>query len=136
MSRLRRRDTAPEVLLRSALHRRGLRFRVDRPLEFDRRRRADIVFPRERVAVFVDGCFWHGCPEHATFPRANAEFWRAKLANNIRRDRDTDERLRRSGWVVLRFWEHQDPAESADEIAGIVLGRRVELRLQRSPPGR
>src|SRR5262245_3398365 len=98
MSRLGRRDTAPELLIRSELHRRGLRFRVQRPLDFDRRRRADIVFPRERVAVFVDGCFWHSCPEHATFPQANAEFWRTKLARNVERDRDTDRRLADLDW--------------------------------------
>src|SRR4051794_13213850 len=103
MSRLGRRDTRPEVEIRSALHRRGLRFRLQRPIDFDRRRRVDIVFPRERVAVFVDGCFWHGCPEHATFPQANAEFWRSKLSGNVERDRDTDRRLDEAGWTVLRF---------------------------------
>src|SRR5436189_6398572 len=82
MSAARSADTAPETALRSELHRRGLRFRVHRPLEFDRRRRADIVFQRERIAVFVDGCFWHGCPEHATWPKANATWWAEKLERN------------------------------------------------------
>lgn len=75
----RRRDTSPELALRSALHRSGLRFRVDQPLPFDRRRRADIVFPRQKIAVFVDGCFWHGCPEHYSAPKANADLWREKV---------------------------------------------------------
>src|SRR4051794_25414000 len=104
MRRLRRRDTTPERAIRSLLHRRGLRFRVERPLEFDRRRRADIVFPTERLAIFIDGCFWHRCPEHATFPRANAAFWATKLAANVARDLDTNRRLRESGWEVIRVW--------------------------------
>jgi DNA mismatch endonuclease (patch repair protein) len=89
-------------------------------LEFDRRRRVDIVFPRERVAVFVDGCFWHSCPDHATHPRANAEFWRSKLQRNVDRDRDTDGRLEALGWTVLRFWEHEDPGAAADRIEAVV----------------
>jgi DNA mismatch endonuclease (patch repair protein) len=126
MSKLRRRDTTPETLLRSALHRRGLRFRIERPLDFDRRRRADIVFPRERVVVFVDGCFWHCCPVHATYPRANAEFWREKLARNVERDRDTDRRLQAEGWAVLRIWEHEDPADAAEQVERVVLERRAQ----------
>lgn len=125
MSRLGRRDTAPEVAIRSLLHRAGLRFRVDHPLEFDRRRRADILFPTERVAVFVDGCFWHSCPEHATFPRANAEFWRAKLRRNVERDRETDRRLAEAGWIVVRVWEHESPRDAADRIAAVVRSRRA-----------
>lgn len=101
------RDTTPELALRSALHRAGLRYRVDRPLPFDRRRRADIVFPTERVAVFVDGCFWHGCPEHYVAPKANARFWRNKVQANRARDRDTDRRLRDLDWAVVRVWEHE-----------------------------
>ena len=116
MSRTRSRGTAPELALRSALHRRGLRFRVQTPLDFDRRRRADIVFPRERVAIFVDGCFWHSCPDHATFPKANAAFWEQKLATNRARDEDTNRRLRAAGWHVVRFWEHEDPLEAAVEV--------------------
>ena len=125
MSRLGQRDTLPEREIRSALHRRGLRFRVQRPLDFDRRRRVDIVFPRERVAVFVDGCFWHSCPEHATFPRANAVFWRTKLRRNVERDRDTDQRLMAMNWTVLRIWEHEPPEEAADRIEALVRARRL-----------
>jgi len=116
----RRRDTSPELAHRSALHRSGLRFRVDRPLPFDRRRRADIVFPRQKVAIFVDGCFWHGCPEHYSAPKANADFWREKVTSNIARDRDTDDRLRALGWTVIRVWEHTDPAAATGEIRKVV----------------
>jgi DNA mismatch endonuclease (patch repair protein) len=107
----RGRDTGPELAVRRALHAMGLRYRVDHPLPFDRRRRADILFPKARVAVFIDGCFWHGCPEHGTSPRSNAEFWRTKIERNRERDRDTSARLEEAGWVALRFWEHDDVSE-------------------------
>ena len=116
MQRARRRDTGCELSLRSELHRRGRRFRVDHPLPIDRRRRADIAFTRLRVAVFVDGCFWHACPIHGTLPKANRAWWRAKLAGNRARDQDTVDRLEGAGWVALRFWEHQDAQIAADEI--------------------
>jgi len=116
MSQQRRRDTAPELLLRRELHRRGLRFRVDAPLPGMPRRRADLLFTRARIAVFVDGCFWHGCPEHATQPVSNAIWWSAKLARNIERDRETDSRLLEDGWSVLRFWEHADMTTAADAV--------------------
>lgn len=103
----RRVDTKPEMQLRRELHRRGLRYRVDRAVLDDRRRRADIVFPGPRVAVFVDGCFWHLCPEHGNVPKANRDWWRAKLEGNVERDRDTDRQLREAGWRVIRIWEHE-----------------------------
>lgn len=109
MKSQRQRDTAAEVALRSLLHRRGLRFRVHYPLP-NLRRRADIAFPRLRIAVFVDGCFWHGCPEHGTWPKRNADWWREKIEANRRRDADTDARLGDQGWKVVRIWEHE-PAE-------------------------
>ncbi|RBY97950.1 very short patch repair endonuclease [Blastococcus sp. TF02-8] len=118
MSRQARRDTAPEVALRRELHRRGLRFRVDWPLPGMPRRRADIAFTRSRVAVFVDGCFWHSCPEHRTAPVANKAWWAAKLEANVSRDRDTDQHLTALGWTVLRFWEHQDPLAAAHVVEG------------------
>jgi DNA mismatch endonuclease, patch repair protein len=124
MSRLARRDTQPELALRRLLHARGLRFRIDRAVLPDRRRRADIVFGPARVAVFVDGCFWHGCPDHLVWPRANGAFWREKIEGNRRRDRDTDEQLHAAGWEVLRAWEHEDPADVAERIARIVRHRR------------
>lgn len=113
----RARDTKPERLLRSMLHRRGFRFRVDRAVLQGDRRRADIVFPTERVAVFVHGCFWHGCPEHGTWPKANAEFWRTKIEENRRRDADTERRLQDAGWTVLQIWEHV-PVEVAADLVG------------------
>lgn len=119
----RRRDTRPEMAVRRLLHASGLRYRVDVPLSFDRRRRADIVFSRQRVAVFIDGCFWHGCPQHYRPPTSDPEqFWQSKLAENRRRDSDTDARLRADGWVVLRFWEHEYPEEVADRIREALFG--------------
>lgn len=112
----RRRDTAPEVALRRELHRRGARFFVDRAPLRGLRRRADLVFPRRRVAVYVDGCFWHSCPQHATSPKNNAQWWADKLAANVVRDRDTDTRLADAGWAVVRIWEHEDPTEAADRV--------------------
>jgi len=116
MSRQRRRDTEPELLLRRELHRRGMRFRVDAPIPGLPRRRADVVFTRARIAVFVDGCFWHGCPEHATQPASNAQWWATKLTRNVERDRETDEHLRATGWTVLRFWEHADMAAASAAV--------------------
>jgi DNA mismatch endonuclease (patch repair protein) len=116
----RRRDTTPEIALRRRLHSAGLRFRVDYPLPFDRRRRADIVFTKVKLAVFVDGCFWHSCPVHATIPKRNADYWVPKLARNSARDADTDRRLMEAGWTVLRFWEHEGPDDAAQEVEKLV----------------
>jgi DNA mismatch endonuclease, patch repair protein len=124
MSRTGSRDTKAELLVRRELHRRGLRFRVDRSVLTGVRRRADIVFGPARVVVFVDGCFWHGCPEHATWPTHNAEFWREKIETNRRRDRDTDVRLANAGWKVVRVWEHEDPHRVAASIERLVRSRR------------
>lgn len=117
MSRQRRAGTEPELALRRELHRRGLRYFVDRAPIRGQRRRADVVFPRLRVAVYVDGCFWHSCPEHATYPKNNAEWWAEKLAANVARDRATDAALIAAGWQVIRIWEHEDPVIAADRIA-------------------
>ena len=124
MARVGRRDTGAELALRRALHARGFRFRVDRSVLDDRRRRVDIVFGPARVAVFIDGCFWHGCPEHATHPRSNGEFWRAKVEANQARDRDTDRRLQDAGWLLVRVWEHEDPEVAADRIEPLLIERR------------
>jgi DNA mismatch endonuclease (patch repair protein) len=124
MARVGTRDTSAELKLRRALHANGLRFRVDRPVLADRRRRVDIVFGPARVAVFVDGCFWHGCPEHETQPKSNASFWREKLEANRQRDRDTDERLCNAGWAVVRVWEHEDADAAADRIQRLVHERQ------------
>jgi len=116
----KRRDTKPEVALRKELHRAGLRYFVDRAPLKGMRRRADVVFPRRRVAVYVDGCFWHSCPVHATHPRNNAQWWADKLAANVARDRDTDRRLHEAGWTVVRIWEHEDPAVAAERVTEAV----------------
>jgi DNA mismatch endonuclease (patch repair protein) len=116
----RSRDTTPEKQLRSFLHRRGLRFRVDVSPISGVRRRADLVFPRARVAVFVDGCFWHGCPLHATWPKANADFWREKIETNRRRDEDTNRKFAEAGWTVVRVWEHEDVQAAGLRIEGVV----------------
>lgn len=112
----RGRDTGPELAVRSLLHRAGFRFRVDHPLPFDRRRRADIVFTRVGLYVFVDGCFWHGCPEHFTLPKTRTAFWRDKIDGNQLRDRDTDAQMAALGLASLRIWEHVSPIEAADLV--------------------
>ncbi len=117
MKAARQRDTAPELAVRSELHRRGLRFYVDRAPIASLRRRADIVFPRQRVAVYIDGCFWHGCSEHGTWPKANSAWWRAKIEANRTRDRDTDRRLAEAGWTSVRAWEHESASDVADRVA-------------------
>jgi DNA mismatch endonuclease, patch repair protein len=119
----RERDTNIERALRSRLHARGLRFRVHRRLLPGLRREADVVFTKARVVVFVDGCFWHSCPEHGTWPKHNAPFWRKKIEENVARDRDTDARLMAIGWKVLRVWEHEVPDDAASRIAEIVQSR-------------
>lgn len=120
----RGRDTKPELRLRSILHSRGLRFRVCQPLPFDRRRRSDIVFTRVGLYVFVDGCFWHGCPQHFVEPKTRKEFWLDKVRTNRARDQDTTSRLQSEGYVVLRFWEHEDPAAVAQVVEDTYLHLR------------
>ncbi|WP_437583338.1 very short patch repair endonuclease [Paramicrobacterium sp. CJ85] len=116
----RSKNTSPELAVRTLLHGRGLRYRTHfRPVP-SMRRTADIVFTRRKIAVFIDGCFWHACPEHFIAPRSNSAYWGPKIAGNQRRDRETDEGLRVKGWVVLRFWEHQPPGEVADVIERVV----------------
>lgn len=117
----RRTDTTPERLLRSELHGRGLRYRKDRRIEADGIRvRPDLVFGRARVAVFVDGCFWHRCPTHATNPASNAEYWQAKFDRNVQRDRADDAALDAAGWTVVRVWEHEDPADAAMRVETVL----------------
>jgi DNA mismatch endonuclease (patch repair protein) len=126
----RGRDTGPELALRRAVHALGLRYRVSaRPLK-DFRRTADLVFSRSRVAVFLDGCFWHGCPEHHTVAATNSTYWTDKVSGNRARDEETDELLRMAGWESIRIWEHDDPQEAARRIRERVLARRS------SRPGR
>ena len=122
MQQQRRRDTKPEIEVRRRLHAAGLRFRVDVKPEPDLRVRADIVWRGRRIAVFLDGCFWHGCPTHGTRPKTNADWWSAKLAANVARDRRTDEELTSRGWRVLRYWEHEPPADVAADLFEAVRG--------------
>ena len=109
-------DTKPEVIVRSHLHRLGLRFRKNYYIRLDdgkRGVRPDIVFTKRKVAVFIDGCFWHMCPVHGMIPRSNEAYWRPKLEGNVRRDEKSTRRLEAAGWEVLRFWEHEDPTSVA-----------------------
>lgn len=116
MKRVRRKDTKPELLLRRELHRRGLRYRVD----YDKvPGRPDIALTRAKIAVFVDGCFWHGCPLHVTYPQNNHEWWVAKLARNRERDLAVTRRLQELGWTVLRYWTHDEIDEMADEVEDV-----------------
>ncbi len=120
----RGRDTQPELAVRRIVHAQGLRYRVDaRPLP-QLNRRADLVFTRVKVAVFIDGCFWHGCPVHHTKAKANAEFWATKVATNRSRDEETNRLLDDAGWCVVRAWEHDDPTEIADRVMRAVASRR------------
>lgn len=117
-------DTAPEVRLRLALHGRGLRYRKHERLEAGGIRvRPDLLFGRARVAVFVDGCYWHRCPDHGTRPRANVDYWDPKLARNVERDGRVDEALAGAGWTVVRLWEHEvrgDLARSVEVVESVV----------------
>lgn len=128
MKSQRRRDTKPEVALRRELHRRGLRFFVDRRVLPEVRRRHDIVFPRLRLVVEIRGCWWHACPEHATHAQANSEWWRSKLEQNVARDRDTEQRLHASGWQLIVVWEHEEAIEAADSIEALVKELRFRQR--------
>ncbi|MFI9053397.1 very short patch repair endonuclease [Streptomyces anulatus] len=121
----RSRDTRPELALRRAVHALGLRYRVAaRPIP-TLRRTADLVFPRQKVAVFLDGCFWHGCPDHHTKAARNADYWQTKVRRNRERDLDTTERLAEEGWLVLRFWEHEDPEAAAMIVWQAIAERRT-----------
>jgi DNA mismatch endonuclease (patch repair protein) len=129
MQRQRTRDTSPELALRRLLHASGLRYRVDvRPLT-TLSRRADLVFSGAKIAVFVDGCYWHGCADHGSrVPHSNAAYWAAKIERNRARDADTDRILAESGWLSLRFWEHADAMEAADQVRGAVSARTTAHR--------
>lgn len=120
MSRIRGRDTKPEIMLRKVLWGRGYRYRVNSRLPG----RPDIIFPGRKVAVFVDGCFWHGCPEHRVMPRQNAEFWKVKLETNQRRDTEVNEKLAKLDWRVIRVWEHEiksDVQKAADRVEAFLV---------------
>lgn len=120
MAKVRQKGTDAEIALRRELYRGGLRYRIDYEVMKKPRRMADVAFPGLKIAIFVDGCFWHGCPEHATWPKQNAEFWRQKIEANRHRDADTNSRLIDAGWTVLRFWEHESPIRAAETVAQTV----------------
>lgn len=125
MQAQRSQGTKPELCLRRELHRRGLRFRLHRQVIAGTRRQVDIVFGPARVAVFVDGCFWHGCPEHGSHkPSVNQWYWPGKIATNRARDADSDRRLKEAGWKVMRIWEHEDSEQAALRVQRVVVGRR------------
>jgi len=116
----RSRDTRPELLIRKALFHLGLRYRVNFPVPGSRRRSMDIAFPRWQVAIFVDGCYWHGCPMHFKLPKTNTDFWVRQISRTRDRDSETNAWLRESGWTVMRFWEHQDSSDAAAAIFAAV----------------
>jgi DNA mismatch endonuclease (patch repair protein) len=116
----RARDTRPEIAVRSAVHALGLRFRKHMAPLPGLRCHADLVFASRRVAVFIDGCFWHGCPDHGVSPTTNSSYWQAKLGGNVKRDRRNDAALADAGWTVVRIWEHESPQEAALRIAAAV----------------
>lgn len=126
MSRQVSKDTVAELAVRRLLHAAGLRYRVEYPVPGMARRRIDVAFTSVKVAVLIDGCFWHGCPQHATQPKSNAEWWRQKLDRNMTRDAETSEHLVAAGWEVLRFWEHEAPEDVALRVAAAVTRRRAQ----------
>ena len=121
-------DTKPELKLRSQIHKSGLRYAIDVRPESDINRRADLVFRSAKVAVFVHGCFWHGCPKHYTSPKSNKEYWAQKVRKNRERDQETQRLLRKRGWKVLVFWEHQN-SEACSQVVvdSVQLRRRMRL---------
>lgn len=135
MSRQTSRDTGPEVAIRRLLYATGHRYRLHRRVPGMTRRTIDIAFPGPKVAVFVDGCFWHGCPEHATHPKANQAWWREKLDRNIERDRETNAHLLAEGWTVLRFWEHEPPESVSVRVAAAVAERKAHKVRRRDGSG-
>lgn len=120
MSQVRNKDTAAEMAVRRELHARGYRYRVNLRIPGGGRSRPDIAFTRHRIAVFIDGCFWHRCPEHATFPKSNAKWWADKLEANVIRDGDIDSDLTKAGWAVIRIWEHKATHDAVERIASAV----------------
>lgn len=126
MSRQASKDTGAELAVRRLLHAAGLRYRVEYPVPGMARRRIDVAFTSVKVAVLIDGCFWHGCPEHATQPKSNAEWWRQKLDRNMARDVETTAHLKAAGWEVLRFWEHEAAQDVASRVAAAVRRRKTQ----------
>jgi DNA mismatch endonuclease (patch repair protein) len=128
MAKVRQTGTDAELALRREMYRIGLRYRINYEVLKNPRRVADIAFPGRKIVVFVDGCFWHGCTEHGTWPKRNAEFWRQKIDANRRRDADTNARLKATGGTALRFWSHESPAAAAKTIARVVAKTDMKCR--------
>jgi DNA mismatch endonuclease, patch repair protein len=124
----RRKGTRPERLVASALHRAGYRFRRDLPISAGETTvRPDLVFTRRRVAVFIDGCFWHCCPEHSRIPRSNVGYWKPKLQSNVARDERANRALRAAGWAVVRVWEHEEPAVAVARVVDALRARSQRI---------
>jgi len=123
-----RRDTSAEMRIRRILYSRGFRYRVDYAPIPGLKRRSDIAFVVLRIAVFVDGCYWHGCPEHGTQAKQNSAFWQDKIATNKKRDLDTNQRFEAAGWEVLRIWEHEDPESAVERIVHLVTRKKDEKK--------
>ncbi|MFE0458193.1 very short patch repair endonuclease [Kitasatospora sp. NPDC058965] len=134
MSRQASRDTKPELAVRGLLFRSGLRYRLNERVPGMARRTVDITFRRARVAVFIDGCFWHGCPVHATQPKSNSQWWRDKLDANMARDLETTAHMTANGWTVLRFWEHEAPESVAQRVREAVAANTPPKRPIRPRP--
>lgn len=126
MSDQARKDTTPEIEIRKRLHAAGYRYRVAYRVPGLPRRTVDIAFTRQRLAVFVDGCFWHGCPTHGTAPTSNSQWWADKISTNQMRDADTTSHLEDTGWHVLRFWEHEEPGSVVDAVRGTLISLQAE----------
>jgi DNA mismatch endonuclease (patch repair protein) len=131
MQRMPRSSSGPEMLIRRELHSRGLRFRVNHP---QLPGRPDIAFTAARLAVFIDGCFWHSCPDHSVLPKNNRDWWRSKLERNVERDREKDTQLEKLGWTVIHVWEHEEPLEAADAIEQLWRSLRHRCGQQARPP--
>jgi DNA mismatch endonuclease (patch repair protein) len=133
MAKVRQTGTDAELALRREMYRIGLRYRIDYEVLKKPRRIADIAFPGRKIAIFVDGCFWHGCPDHATWPKRNADFWRQKIEANRQRDADTNARLQAKGWIALRFWSHESPVETAKTVVHMIA--KVDMKHCHRAPG-
>lgn len=120
MSRVKRRDNGPEMAVRRLLHARGFRYRVAWPVPGQRRRTIDIAFSRAKVAIYIDGCFWHGCPVHETSPKANSDWWAEKIRTNRARDADVTAQLKAMGWTVMRFWEHEEASLVVEQSGALI----------------
>lgn len=135
MRRMPTRSTGPEIAIRKELFKRGLRYRVQYPVPGYSRRSIDIAFPGTKVAVFIDGCFWHGCKAHRNIPEHNRAWWEEKIESNRARDRETDAHLRTLGWEVLRYWEHDSQDDIIPKVIQVVLERKTKRRDSRERNG-